>query len=121
MVDFARFSLGQTKVTVDRYTGSYTDGIYSYSLTSTFEMYASVQPYSTIEQEQIMDVVGNRIERLLLMYSPQIVYQNSDDGANPTRDLITVEGVKYKPMRVEEWNHLSLNHYRVILRLYDGD
>jgi len=121
MINFAKFSLGSTQVTVERYTGSYTDGIYSYSLDSTFQMYASVQPYSTIEQEQIMDVTGSRIERMLLMYSPQIVYQNSDDSTNPTRDLITVEGVKYKPVRVESWQHLSLQHYRVILRLYDGD
>ena len=122
MIDFANFSLGRVQITVDRYTGSYSEGIFSYSLSSTFQMYASVQPYSTIEQEQIMDVTGSRIERMLLMYSPQIVYQNnSDDLTNTTRDLITVDGVKYKPVRVESWQHLSLEHFRVILRLYDGD
>lgn len=121
MINFARFSLGGTQVTIERYTGSYTDGIYGYTLSTTISMYASVQPYSTIEQEQIYDQLGQRIERFLLMYSNQIVYENKDDVANPTRDLVVVEGRKYKPHRVEAWKHLGLQHYRVILQLYDGD
>lgn len=122
MINFSNFSLSRVQVTVNRYTGSYTEGIYSYTLDSTFDMWASAQPYSTIEQEQIFDPrIGELVERFILLYTDTLVYENNDVGANPARDLVIVNGVTYKPVRVESWQHLSLEHYRVILQKYDGD
>lgn len=122
MINLATFSLGKTAITIERYTGSFTDGIYSYTLDSSIETFASVQPYSTIEPEQVQDpATGEWVKEILLMYTQTEVFQNDSSEANAPRDLIVANGKKYKPIRVEPWQHLGLQHYRVLLARYDGD
>lgn len=122
MINLATFSLGKTQISIERYTGTFTEGIYSYTLASTITTYASVQPYSTIEPEQIVDPAsGQWVKEVLLMYTQTEVFQNDNSEANAARDLIVANGKKYKPIRVEPWQHLGLQHYRVLLALYDGD
>jgi hypothetical protein len=122
MIDLKNFTLGSTKVSIQRYTGTYTDGIYVRTLASTITTWASVQPYSTVEADEIFEAsAGESIEQIRWMYTTEKVYLNDNTvPANATTDLIVVEGVTYKPTKVEEWQHLSIPHYAVLLRKFDG-
>lgn len=121
MIDFARFSLGNTQVTIQRFTSVSDGGVVTRTLDLSFDLYVSVQPYSTIEQDQIQDpTTGEWVSEIRIMYSPVVVYMNDKDSANPTFDLVLVTGQLWKPIKVEPWQHLDLKHYRVLLRRYDG-
>jgi len=122
MIDLKNFTLGSTKVSIQRYTGGYTNGIYVRTLASTITTWASVQPYSTVEADEIFDVsAGEYIEQIRWMYTSEKIYVNDKTvTANATTDLIVVEGVTYKPTKIEEWKHLSLSHYAVLLQKFDG-
>ena len=61
MIDLKNFTLGSTKVSIQRYTGGYTNGIYVRTLASTITTWASVQPYSTVEADEIFDVSAGNI------------------------------------------------------------
>lgn len=120
-ISFGRFSLGNTKVTIQRFTQANVGGVNTFTLDTSTELFTSVQPYSTIEQDQIQDPdTGEWVKEIRLMYSPVIVYMNDKDSANPARDLILVKGELWKPLKVEPWEHLGLSHFRVLLGRFDG-
>jgi hypothetical protein len=125
---FKRFSRSNSKIIIERYEGAYKDGVFQRELKETIAVWASIQPYRTIEAEQIFNVEGGqRVSSFSIMYSPILVYQDQeleDEGETTIADVIIEQTslgvVKYKPVRVEEWGHLSLKHYRAILRVFDG-
>jgi hypothetical protein len=120
-IDLQTFSLGKTLVSVERYTGSYTDGIFSKSLASAFQTWASVQPYNTIEQDLIFEPnAGERVEEILIMYTNVKIYQSDNSSTNPTSDIVLVLGKSFKPVKVENWIFLNTEHYRVLLKRFDG-
>jgi hypothetical protein len=120
-LNLKKFSLGKVQVTIKRYTGSYINGIYTRALDSTFTEWVSVQPYSTIEQDQLLDPdAGDRIDEIRLMYSPISIRMNDDKNPATPGDLITIMGEDWEPVKVEPWLHLDIEHYRVLLRRYDG-
>jgi len=122
MIDLKRFSLGTTQVTINRYIGSYTNGIFIRTLDTTIETWASVQPYSTVEDDQIFEpVAGEYVEEIRWMYTTEKVYVNDNKKAsNPVTDLIVIEGETWKPTKVEFWQHLTNKHYAVLLQKFDG-
>lgn len=121
MISYARFSLGNVKVTIQRYTSATVLGVTTQTLVSSTLLFTSVQPYSTIEQDQVQDPdTGEWVKEIRLMYSPVEVFMNDKDKANPTRDLILVKGELWKPLKVEPWEHLGLQHFRILLGRFDG-
>jgi len=119
---FRKFSLGSEQVTIERYTGSFTGGVYTRTLTENISTWASVQPYSTIESDQIFDSdMGAWREEIRQMYTTERVYIDDEKNtAHPLGDLIVVQDVKWKPVKVEVWQHLNLRHYTVLLQRFDG-
>jgi len=122
MIDLKNFTLGSTQVTIERYAGSYTDGIFSRTLSDTILTWASVQPYSTVEPDQIFDpAMGEYADEIRWMFTTEKVYINDpDETVNPVVDQILVEGAKWKPIKVEVWQHLNNKHYQVLLKKFDG-
>lgn len=126
MINLARFALARELVTVERFRGVYVDGIFTRVLQDTFTMSASVQPYRTVEEDIVFEVpAGEWIDNIRIMYSNLPVYPNDNNQRNrsehPVADIVYVKGRKYRPVKSEEWLHLSLPHYRTILRIWDGD
>lgn len=123
VMNFAKFSLGRVKVTVKRYVGAYVDGVYAKTLDSTFTSWASAQPYETEEQGQMYPPMGGQwSDELLVMYISERIYLNDKEvTANPVSDIITVHGKDWKPIKVQPWQHLHLQHYEVLLQKHDGD
>jgi len=124
-IDFRRFSLGKTKIEIQRFIGEYPDGssVFVRTLNQTIDAWASVQPYDTVEPEQIFEpMTGQWVNEVYWMFIDQVVYQNNNqDITNPVADLILVDSVLYRPIRVQKWLHLSNEHYKVLLQRYDGD
>ena len=122
MINLRTFTLGTTEVTIERYTGSYTGGVFTRVLDTSFTTWASVQPYSTVEADEIfIPEQGEHLEQIRWMYTTEKVYINDEkETTNPVSDLIIVEGEKFKPIKVETWQHLSLQHYAVLLQKFDG-
>jgi len=123
MIDLKNFSLGKVKVTIDRYTGTYVNGVFTRSTSTTITTWASVQPYQTIEDEVLFDPnAGEYTDEIRLMYTTEKVYMNDRDTAgNPVTDIVNVEGDKWKPVKVEPWIHLNMEHYLVLLQKWDGN
>lgn len=120
-IDLKAFSLGSTQVSIQRYTGSYTDGVFTRTLSETITTWASVQPYSTIEADQVFDpTTGEYVGQVRLMYTTELIYLNDRDKAANVSDLVVVNSETWRPMKVESWQHLSNKHYRVLLRKFDG-
>lgn len=120
-IDLEKFSLGKTLVTVQRYTSGYTDGIFSKTLYSSFDTWASVQPYNTIEKDLVFEPSGGeRVEEILIMYTTVEIFQSDNSSPNPTSDIVLVLGKEFKPVKVENWGFLHNQHYRVLLRRFDG-
>ncbi len=122
MIDLSRFTLGTTKVTINRYTGAFVDGVFERTLSESIDTWASVQPYSTVEDDQIFDPrIGEYVEEIRWMYTTEKVYiEDEKNTTNPVADSITVEGEAWKPVKVEVWQHLSNKHYAVLLQKFDG-
>lgn len=122
MINLKNFTLGTTEVTIERYTGSYVNGIFSRTLSETLTTWASVQPYSTVESDLIFIAdSGEYVEQIRWMYTTEKVYVNDEKNTtNPVSDLIIVEGENFKPVKVETWQHLSIKHYSVLLQKFDG-
>jgi hypothetical protein len=121
MINLKTFTLGSTEVTIERYTGSNTNGIYTRTLDTTITTWASVQPYSTVEEDIIFNpATGEYVDEIRQMYTTEKVYVNDRDSSNPFTDLIVVEGEKWKPTKVEAWQHLNQKHYVVLLQKFDG-
>ena len=121
MIDLKKFTLGSTQVSIQRYTGSFTAGVFSRTLSTTITTWASVQPYSTVEADEIFEpAVGEYIEEIRWMYTTEKVYVNDRDSSNPVTDLIVIEGETWKPTKVEVWQHLNNKHYAVLLQKFDG-
>lgn len=121
-IDFRKFSLNKTEIRIDRYAGSYVGGIYQRTGPTSTTAWASVQPYDTVDPAQIFEPqVGQWVDEVYWMYINQVIYQNDNENSNPTADLIIVDGVTYRPVRVQKWLHLSNEHYKVLLQRYDGD
>ena len=121
-INLQKFALGKVQVTLNQYSGSYAGGVYSRTLTSSTQIWVSVQPYSTIEQDQLLDPdMGDRLDEIRLMYSTDLIRMNNDKVNPPTPgDLIVIEGEEWEPVKVEPWQHLNQEHYRVLLRRFDG-
>ena len=121
-IDLKNFSLFNTSIRIDRYTGSYTDGIYQRTLQESIITFASVQPYSTVEQDQVIDPVsGEWVDEIKLMYTTERIYLNNNQvQVNQTSDIITVDGEQWQPVKVEPWGFLANSHYRVLLNRFDG-
>ena len=121
-INLRTFRLAQTPVTIERYTGAFDNGIYIYTLDSTFDIQASVQPYKTIEDDQIFEPdAAQWIHDIRIMFSREQIFENNETSTNPTRDIVIVLGEKFKPVKSEVWLHLTEPHYRTILRKWDGD
>ena len=119
-IDLKKFSLG-TQVTIRRYTGVFTNGVFVRTLASSINTWASVQPYSTIEADQIMDpTTGEYVDQIRLMYTTELMYINDREETHNVSDLVVIDGDIWKPMKIENWNHLSNPHYRVLLRRFEG-
>lgn len=123
MIDLSTFSLGKQRVTVERYTGSYTGGVFTRTLESTFDMWASVQPYSTVEQDEIIDpATGNWVEEIRQMFCTDKLYLNNrKNPENQVGDIVIVDGEKWEPLKIEVWQHLENRHYLVLLKRHDGE
>jgi hypothetical protein len=122
MINLRTFSLGSTQVTIERYTGSFSGGVFTRVLSTTITTWASVQPYSTVEADQTFDEsVGENVEEIRWMFTTEKVYiDNVNNTSHPVGDLITVDGEKWKPIKVEVWQHLQNKHYAVLLQRFDG-
>ena len=121
MIDLRKFTLGTTQVTIERYVGSYNNGVFSRTLDSTIDTWASVQPYSTVEADQIFEPdAGEYPEEIRQMYTTERVYVNDEKSTNPVADIIIVEGEKWKPIKIEVWQHLNNKHYVALLQKFDG-
>ena len=122
-IDLTKFRLSMENVTIKRYEGEYVDGVFNRTQIDEFTTRASVQPYSTIEQDQIFEPdSGERFEDIRLMYTKEKIYINDNSNTeNQVTDIIEVLGVEYRPVKVEYWQHLGLQHYKSVLRLFDGD
>jgi hypothetical protein len=122
MIDFSRWSLNRKKVTIQRYHGAYADGVFNRTLISSTEVWASAQPYKTIEGDLISDPTrGENVEKPLILFTNNVIYMN--DTANPEytiSDLVIVDGRKWKPISVDNWTFQGLPHYRSVLQLFDG-
>lgn len=120
-IDLEKFSLGKVLVTVERYTSGYTGGIFAKTLDSSFTAWASVQPYNTIEQDLVFEPSGGeRVEEILIMYIKEEIFLSDNSSTNPTSDIVLVSGRSYKPVKVENWDFLNNEHYRVLMRRFDG-
>jgi hypothetical protein len=121
-IDFKRFNLGKTKVTIERFVGSYTDGVFSETLSETIEVFASSQPYITIAGDLIPDPTrGEDVEKPLVLYLADRIFMNdSTDPDHTVSDILTIDNRKWKPVQVQRWDFLRLPHYRCVLRLFDG-
>ncbi len=121
-IDYRRFSLGKTQISIERYTSTLVDGVWQRVLDSTLTDWASVQPYNTVDPaDRFEPQAGIWIEERYVMYIGQVVYPYDSESSNPTSDIIIADGVKYQPIRVQKWLHLNHEHYKVVLKLYDGD
>lgn len=122
MINFERFSLGKVSVTIDRFIGSYTDGIFTETLSESLTVFGSSQPYITIEGDLIPNMArGEDVEKPLLIYLKERIYMNdSTDPDHQVSDILTIDNRKWKPIQVQRWDFLSLPHYRCVLRLFDG-
>ncbi len=122
MINFERFSLGKTQITIERFIGSYTDGLFSETLSETINTFASSQPYITIEGDLISDPSrGENIQKPLVLYLKERIYMNdATDPDHQVSDLLIIDNRKWKPIQVQRWDFLSLPHFRVVLRLFDG-
>lgn len=122
MVDFSRFSLGQVQIQIERYTGSYTDGIYSRTLETTINTWGSAQPFVSVETDLIsLPERGEDVEKYLILYLQDEIFMN--DAGDPDRtasDLLVIDGRKWKPIQVQNWGFGTLSHYRAVIKLYDG-
>lgn len=125
MVRFSRFLNKGNKVTIERYTGSYVNGVFARVLSSTFEINASFQPYSTTEEsDKFMPSRGTNVEQKAYLYCKEELYTTDATSSNPVEDMIVVNGVKWKAVRVEPWEYpvfKSVSHYRYVLELFDGN
>jgi hypothetical protein len=122
MINLANFSLARTPVTVQRYRGGFSKGVFSYTLERSFQIQASVQPYKTIEDQQIFEPdAGEWNQDIRIMFSREKIYINDNNSADSPRDILIILGEKFKAVRSEVWLHLSEPHYRTILRNWDGD
>jgi hypothetical protein len=121
-IDLKNFSLFNQSIQIDRYTGSYTDGIYARTISESITTFASVQPYSTVEQDQIIDPTsGEWVDEIKLMYTTERIYVNNNQvPANQTADIVIVDGEQWQPLKVEPWGFLNNPHYRVLLGRFDG-
>ena len=124
MVRFSRYLNKGNKVTIERYTGSYTDGVFTRTLDSTFDINASFQPYSTTEDsDKFMPTRGTNVEQKAYLYCKEELYTTDATNSHPVEDMIIVNGVKWKAVRVEPWTYptfRSVSHYRYVLELFDG-
>ena len=122
MINFQTFSLGRVEVTIERFVGSYTDGLFERTLDETINTFASGQPYLTIEGDLISDPMrGEDVEKPLVLYLNERIYMNdSTDPDHPVSDILTIDNRQWKPIQVQRWDFLNLQHYRVVLRLFDG-
>lgn len=119
---FKDFSLYNQKITIERYVGALVEGVYTRTLDSTFEVWASPQPYRTIAPQLLDDATrGEYLKKTLVIFLSVLVYVNEEASPNNYNDFIIVNGRKYEPLSVEEWGFLNQQHYRVIARVYDGD
>ena len=125
MVRFSRFLNKGNRVTVERYTGSYVNGVFTRVLSSTFEINASFQPYSTTEEsDKFMPTRGTNVEQKAYLYCEEELYTTDATSSNPVEDMIVVNGTKWKAVRVEPWmypNFKSVSHHRYVLELFDGN
>ena len=123
MINLRNFSLGMEKVTVERYTGTYTNGVFTRELDSSFDIWASVQPYSTVEQDLMVDPsTGQWVGEIRQMFCEEKLYMNDKDNPNNlVRDKVIAGGVEWEPFKIEPWQHLSNKHYLVLLKKWDGD
>jgi len=122
MIDFRNYSLGRVEIQIDRYIGSYTDGLFSRTLDETINTFGSGQPYLTIEGDLISDPMrGEDVEKPLLLYlNEQIFMNDATDPDHTVSDILTIDNRQWKPIQVQRWDFLTLPHYRVVLRLFDG-
>jgi hypothetical protein len=122
MINLETFSLGKQLITVNRFIGSYTNGVYTRTLDTSFTTWASAQPWTTIQPDEVLNAAkGAYPIRVLLVYTTVELFL--DDRNNPSTkpaDEVVVLGKKWEPIKVDNWNHLNMNHYRVILAEFDG-
>ena len=122
-IDFRRFSLGKTQVTINRFeTVESSPGVYTKNQTDTILAWASVQPYDTVDPAQIFEPqAGQWVDEVYWMFIDQVIFMNNNQETNETADIIVADGVSYRPVRVQKWLHLSNEHYKVLLQRFDGD
>ena len=122
MINFETYSLGKVQVQIDRYVGSYTDGLFSRTLDETINTWGSGQPYITIEGDLVSDMSrGENVEKPLLLYLKEQIFMNdATDPDHTVSDLLTINNRQWKPIQVQRWDFLNLPHYRVVLQLFDG-
>ncbi len=120
-IDFAKFSLGKQEVTIRRYTGIFAEGVFTRTLASTIVTQASVQPWESINPDLVQDEEkGNFPLRILLMYSSIEVFMDDRNNGNETADEVVVLGKTWEPVKVDNWGHLGQQHFRTILKEFDG-
>lgn len=121
---FKDFSLFNQEITIHRYVGALVDGVYTRALDSTFQVWASAQPYRTIAPQLLDDATrGEYLKSTLVIFLPidTTVYLNEQGNPNNYNDLIEVQNKLYEPLSIENWGFLNQQHYRCIARVYDGD
>jgi hypothetical protein len=122
-IDLRNFSLFNQTILIERYDGAYdAGGIYIRTLAESITAVASVQPYTTIEGDQVTDPVsGEWVDVIKIMYTTERIFVNDNTVAtNTTSDIITVDGEKWQPMKIEPWGFLTNPHFRVLLARFDG-
>jgi len=122
--NFTDFSLFDVPITVERYTGvlNPVNGVLERTLVETLQTFASAQPYKTIEGEAIFDPSrGVNVEKVLLVYTSIEIFMDDKTDSNPVADILTIDGRKWEPISVNNWNFSSMGHYRTVVGLFDGN
>ena len=116
-------ALNSEKTVVHRFTGEYVDGIYQRTLSGVLEVWASIQPYKTIDpQDKFKPNAGSYVETRMYLYCDTLLYTDDNTQSNPVADQIIADGRTYKVASVENHNlgRSVTSHYRYGLELFDG-
>ena len=89
--------------------GSVQDGKYIQGVDTTEEFYASIQPLTPAEIEQLPEGRRNR-KPLWLFTSTRL---NEVTGSNP--DVVTIDSEKYEVDKVHPWQNGVISHYKCLV------
>jgi len=55
------------------------------------------------------------------VYTSIEIFMDDKTDSNPVADILTIDGRKWEPISVNNWNFSSMGHYRTVVGLFDGN